>query len=182
MNDGIYIGGDNTDVFVRDCIVDDNNVGVRFSDCEGVELQSCNLSSNDYGIDINYYSYDNIVTNCQIETSANRGISIGSSSTGNNIVTGCMIFDNSRGMHVLGSGNLFYNNYFDNSDNAYDSGNNLWNITKTLGENIVGGPYLGGNYWNDYAGNDTDGDGLGNTNLPYNSSGNIINGGDFHPP
>jgi len=181
MNDGIYAGGDNTDVYVRDCIVNDNNVGVRFSDCEGLELETCNLSGNNYGIDINYYSYDNIISNCQIYNSDNRGVSIGSSSTGNNIVTGCTIFDNNRGIHVLGSNNLFYNNYFDNPDNAYDSGSNLWNITKTAGENIVGGSYLGGNYWNDYTGNDTNGDGLGDTNLPYNSYGNIINGGDYHP-
>ena len=41
----------------------------------------------------------------------------------------------------------------------------------TSGKNIVGGPYMGGNYWDDYTGQDTDGDGLGNS--PYN----ILGGG-----
>ncbi|WP_135611799.1 PGF-pre-PGF domain-containing protein [Methanococcoides sp. AM1] len=67
-------------------------------------------------------------------------------------------------------GNLIYNNYFNNEVNiisdfesesmstAFDAapmdGDGLlylylndWNIAKTAGTNIVGGPYLGGNYW-----------------------------------
>lgn len=77
--------------------------------------------------------------------------------------------------------NLIYNNYFNNSINAYDNGNNFWNISKTPGTNIINGSYLGGNYWHDYTGADTaGGDGLGDTLLPYNSSGNIA-GGDYLP-
>ncbi len=48
--------------------------------------------------------------------------------------------------------NCIYNNYFNNTNNSYDDGNNIWNTTKTLGVNIIGGPYLGGNYWSDYMG------------------------------
>ncbi|RLF29717.1 MAG: hypothetical protein DRN05_01050 [Thermoplasmata archaeon] len=64
--------------------------------------------------------------------------------------------------------NYVYNNFFhDNADNACDKSinRNIWNTSKTLGTNIVDGPYLGGNYWDDYTGSDNNNDGLGDT--PY---------------
>ena len=133
------------------------------------------------GIAIAFLSNNNTLTGNTASNNSEDGIAIIFSS--NNTLTSNTASSNSDdGIYLVSSSsNLIYNNYWSNTNNAYDDGTNTWNITKTNGTNIIGGPFLGGNYWSDYAGNDTDWDGLGDTMLPYNSSGNITNGGDYHP-
>nr|QNO56557.1 hypothetical protein IDNIJKHG_00015 [Methanosarcinales archaeon ANME-1 ERB7] len=128
-----------------------------------------------------YYTDSFSFNNSVCEYSERNGIDI-HFSNGGNIIGNTITNNNQSGIYLSGSNsNLIYNNYFNNTNNAYDNGNNRWNTTKTAGTNIIGGLYLGGNYWSNYTGKDQDGDGLGDTLTPHNSSGGIQTGGDYLP-
>ncbi len=67
--------------------------------------------------------------------------------------------NNNYGIYGQGPSNyrgfIFHNNFIKNSHNAYELGANMWDkiLAPTTGE---------GNYWDDYTGRDTNGDGIGN--------------------
>ena len=139
-------------------------------------------SSNDCGIYLEDSS-DNIISS-NTASSNYDGIYLEDSS--DNIISGNTASSNYFGIELYGSSNnwVYNNRFFDNVWNAwerYDNGNNRWNVLKTHGKNIIGGSWMGGNSWSNYDGRDIDGDGLGDTGLPYNSDGWITTGGDGHP-
>ena len=160
---------------------DGYGIGVRDSQCNGIEMNWVQFNSR-YGIwlrnTLSSYITENVIecndigiklTNCHYID-----------------VTGNYIWYNfHRGQEVDPSDHVrTYNNFFCNTSNAWDDGvDNEWNTTLECGgtRNIIGGPCIGGNFWSDYSGVDENGDGIGDTNLPYNSNGDIAIGGDYLP-
>ena len=149
--------GSSHSLFINNTARNNHHNGIFLWDADNATLVNNTILSNGHhGIILYVNDHDNTIINNRIIGNS-PGISI-SADSGNNRI---------------------WNNYFNNTHNGFDGGSNSWNTTKTSGITIIGGSWLGGNYWSDYPGADTDGDGLGDTVLPYNTG--ITIGGDWLP-
>ena len=134
-------------------------------------LTGISSSDNYYGFYIRY-SDSNTLSNCTTNSNAFYGFYLYYSDL--NTISGSTAENNVNGIVLsYAESNKIYNNFFNNSDNFYFGGTiytNHWNTTKNCSVNsIIEGPCIGGNYFNDYTGIDTNGDGIGET--PYSISG-----------
>jgi parallel beta-helix repeat protein len=136
-------------------------------------------ASEAYGIYLD--GIENCVVTNNIVSDNYEGIYFNGSN--NNTLSNNKLLNNSQGISLeFSNDNIIYNNLLNNKDNVVfgvDDNINLWNITKTTGTNIVGGLYLGGNYWAEINGtgfsqtaNDTNGDGI--SDLIYTLDDNNI--------
>ncbi len=132
------------------------------------------VHDNPYGFMLGFLGLGGIDNNtlaANIAYSNNVGVFI--NGAGNTKVYDKALFNNKVGIDatttvVGGGGALIVNNFLSNTVNAIDGGTgDVYNIAKTAANsvNIIGGPYLGGNFWSNYRGGDGDHDGLGD--IPY---------------
>ncbi|TAJ43892.1 hypothetical protein CUJ86_07470 [Methanofollis fontis] len=116
-----------TNITIRNAVLTDWYRGIFCNDVHDGLIENIFASSNDYGVVLEL---------------ASESITLKDSTIVNNRI---------YGLGIPSSGhNLIYNNYFNNSINAQSYsifGSNTWNVSMTEGPNIIGGEYIGGNYW-----------------------------------
>jgi len=178
--DGIYLNvqGDVSKnvsrLMIANSTFENNSRGIYLSGIVSSQLKSNTIMQSVFDGVFLQYAYhnlfhDNVVYDNVHTGSVFSGVNVDSAEYNN--FTSNNISQNGLGSLSVGlffstatSNNLVYNNYFDNADhNARSKSGNRWNISKTAGNSITGGAYWGGNYWSDYTGEDTDGDGIGNS-------------------
>lgn len=176
---GVAIESSNGSLLLHNKIEFNDGWGVSLNLSNSTTIEGCAISSNNwdgiylehshnntitenaiysnhwYGV---YFSAsnDNFVFSNIIANNQRGGVYLEESSNDSNFMGNVVLFNDYFGIELLSSsGNTFHqNNFVDNDDQVVTTAStNHWNTTAE------------GNYWSDYTGEDSDGDGIGDS--PY---------------
>ena len=187
-------------VTIRNLNIKEFTRGIRFTNSFDCNIYQNSLTNNSIGIEMGYvdesYSNNNTVSgNIIKENGAGIRLIYGSSNTifGNtitandegvsvwgtsgNIIVWNNITNNNRGIYIETSGIniIHHNNFIDNINDWWDYGLTPWPFQLPFSVNIWDDG-IEGNYWSNYDGTDSNGDGVGDT--PHNL---YENNTDNHP-
>lgn len=154
----IFIGA--SYVVVSNCNIsglDSTGIGINMPQSNNI-IRGCTIQGFDAGIIASINAHGNEILNCNVVNNQ-VGIDIRINSH-TNTVSECNLYSNVKGIYIWQSSNnnlVYRNNFWKNDINAADESNNSWD------NGVLG------NYWDDYHGEDTNNDGIGDT--PYIVSG-----------
>jgi parallel beta-helix repeat protein len=150
----------------------EGGIGLFYSSNNSVTGNNvCN--NNRYGIGLSD-SRNNRITGNNVSSNNNDGISLSYSSNNNTFIGNNVSSNNNDGISLSHSSNnnIHLNNFIGKSRyvRSYKS-TNIWNSPLEMTYTYDGTAYTSylGNYWDDYEGTDTDGDGIGNTPFSIDS-------------
>jgi parallel beta-helix repeat protein len=136
-----------------------------------VKITGNKISNSKVGIYVNVDSKGgqisgNTITGCNIGIEYSRSIEFGSTSPYDEVYNN--YFNNNVNVQFDFPGG----SVFSNGGDAVASGYTIWNITKILGTNLIGGPYTAGNFWaspngKGYSQTAVDSNGDGIADFPY---------------
>lgn len=155
FSNGIYLYADGATV--TNTTISSSRIGIVSDNNRNVTIEGNRIYNSTYQGLVNLHSLHNTIVNNTIIDSSDAGIQLLNSS-GN--IIGNRIVDCLPGLNILGymgSGSgAIYNNYLGSAENV--SGENVSDYSWTnpagpqVGTNIIGGPYVAGNYWSNING------------------------------
>ena len=157
-NDGISLISSNNNALIGN-IASNNNIGIYLKSSGNNTLTGNDASNNwnEYGSGSGYgvylwYSNNNTLSGNNASNNHDLGISLSSSNnnklSGNNASNNWYFIGHGDGITLSSSNdNMIYNNIFNQNNFYFHGSNNVWNTTMQSGTNIIGGSFLGGNFW-----------------------------------
>jgi len=159
LETGIYIRSSSNYNILTGNVVTDNHKGISIVTSNNI-VSGNNISNNHHGIGLTA-AYNNTVSGNIIAHNSEYGLWLTGQAENNGIFEN-NITDNKKGIRMFqeSSSNSIYLNNFNNTINAYDQG--VEHGSSPASVNIWDNGSEG-NYWNNYNGTDTNGDGIGDT-------------------